>query len=88
MTRQLLLKGAAGRSLLQTSFLAESLGIDMEGRTDADEACVTLETLPDEFDTALVLLRDAIAEPNFDAAELERCNPQIQIGHGASIYLE
>ncbi len=72
MTRQLLLKGAAGRSLQQTSFLLESLGIDMGGRADADEACLNFETLPDEFETALALLRDAITDPNFDEEEIER----------------
>jgi zinc protease len=72
MTRQLMMKGAAGRSLQQTSFLLESLGIDMGGRAGTDEACLNFDTLPDELDTALALLRDAVAAPNFDGGELER----------------
>ncbi len=72
LTQRLFLKGAAGRSIDETSALLESLGIDMGGYTRPDDACLCFETLPEELDTALVLLRDAVSSPNLDGTEMER----------------
>lgn len=72
MTQRLLLKGAAGRSFHETSYLLESLGIEMFGSTTLDNAHLHAESLSDELDTTLVLLRDAVASPNFDGGEMER----------------
>lgn len=72
LTQRLMLRGAAGRSMRETGWLLESLGIDLSGFTRADDTCFYFESLTEEIDTALTLLKDAVTCPNLEDDEMAR----------------
>jgi len=72
LTREVQLKGAAGRSAAEFHALLEDLGIAIHIHAGRDHDGFLVTTLAERMDTALDLVGDVLLRPSFPVAEVEQ----------------
>ena len=79
----LLEEGAADRDAVAFAEAAETVAARMSFDAGSDTVSVGIEFLTENRDASLALLRDALAEPRFDADAVERVRGQVLAGLAA-----